>query len=244
MKALSIALRVLLLAFLGWLYGGDVVRWLQAQGAEVTALSDLPRLWLGLLGTAVTVAGAVVLVQGRAQPASWKPKRLFTIGVLGLIFFDFVVLNSRRSPLTAEEQSVLAVQSVAEAANRMSAPEGVIRDPSLLQSFLSELGPVPFFVKGERVPAWKLELRERCQGPAADAREAEVGTVIYCVAPDRQRAWVTLVGTPLGQVFGPRAVVSTQQGFVGQVHAAPPEVDPSEEEQDPPVWDAPTPPNP
>ncbi|MDP1827219.1 MAG: hypothetical protein Q8L48_28355 [Archangium sp.] len=231
--------RSVLLLFLGWLYGGDLIRWVQAQTAEVTAMSELPRLWLSLLGCAVTIGGVVVLVMARKQPPSWRPVRLLTIAAMGLLFVDFVVLNSRRSPLSTDEQTLLAAQYIAESANHEAGSEAVPRDPALLHSFLQGLGTVPFFVKGERVPGWKLELRERCAGPAADPGEAEVGTVIYCVAADRKRAWVTLVGTPLGQVFGPRAIVSTREGWVGDVHVAaePEQEDPS----DRPVWEAPTP---
>ena len=76
MKPTALAARVALLLFLGWLYGGDLVRWGQAQRAEVTALNELPRLWLGLLGCGVTLGGAVVLVLARGKPASWQPLRL------------------------------------------------------------------------------------------------------------------------------------------------------------------------
>lgn len=241
MKAAGVVARALLLLFLAWLYGGDVVRWGQAQTAEVTALAELPRLWLGLLGCAVAIGGAVVLVMARLQPSSWKPLRMLTIAALALLFLDFVVLNSRRSPLSSEEQTLLAVQSFAEQANRASAVEAVPRDPALLTSFLEGLGSVPFYVGGERVTAWKLELRERCAGPAVDPGQAAVGTVIYCVASDRQQAWVTLVGTPIGQAFGARGMVATRDGWVGEVHVAQPDPQEQGESPDQPVWGGPTP---
>jgi hypothetical protein len=101
---------------------------------------------------------------------------------------------------------------------------------------------VPYFVHGERVPEWKLELRERCAGPAVEAGEAQVGTIIYCVSVDRKQAWVTLVGAPLGQVFGPRGIVSTEPAWVGQVHVTAPEPPPERDEPtEQPVWGAPTP---
>jgi hypothetical protein len=247
----SLILRALLLLFMGWLYGGDVIRWVQAQSAEVTALAELPRLWLGLLGTAVTIGGVVVLVQSRTRPPTWKGLRLLTIAALSVLFLDFVVLNSRRTPLTTNEQAAMAVQFVAESAEQQSGTKVVLRDPNALHEIAAQLGEVPYFVKGERVPSWKVELRERCSGPADDAGSAEVGTLIYCVANDRALAWVTLVGTPFGQVFGPRGVVSTKGVWVGEVHLAPappPEEDPDADPdldfggppQDPPVWGGPT----
>lgn len=239
MKPAAVAARAALLLFFGWLYGGDVVRWGQAQGAEVTALSELPRLWLGLLGCAVAIAGAAVLVLSRQRPPSWQPLRLLTIAISSVLFLDFVVLNSRASPLSADEQTLLAAQYFAEAASREAGTEAVPRDPSLLASFLEGLGSVPFFVKGERVPAWKLEVRERCAGPATEAGDAAVGTVVYCVATDRKQAWVTIVGAPKGQVFGPKAIVSAQEGWVGEVHLAPPP-EPDEVPPEQPVWGVPT----
>jgi hypothetical protein len=121
----------------------------------------------------------------------------------------------------------------------------VLRDPGALQQLVAQLGSeVPFFVKGERVPAWKVEVRERCPGPASDAGSASVGTLIYCVSTDRALAWVTVVGTPFGQVFGERAVISTEGLWVGEVHLAPEqppeEADPRPDPQDPPVWGVPT----
>lgn len=239
----QVAARGVLLLFLSWLYGGDLMRWVQAQSAEVAALNELPHLWLALLGVAGALGGAVVLGMALAQkrPARWPPLRLLTIGALSLLCFDFVVLSSRKSMLSAEQQSQLAVQAVAEAANLVAGSEAVPRDPALLRSFLEGLGAVPYFRQGERVPEWKLELRERCPGPAAAPGPATAGTLIYCVATDRKQAWVTAVGTPFGQVFGPPAIVSTASGWVGEVHVAPPEPQAPDEPADAPVWDAPTP---
>jgi hypothetical protein len=191
----------------------------------------------------VTIGGAVVLVLARKQPATWKPLRLLTIAMISLLFLDFVVLNSRASPLTTDEQSLLAAQYFAEAASREAGTEAVPRDPTLLASFLPGLGSVPFFVKGERVPAWKLEVRERCAGPAAEAGEATAGTVVYCVSNDRKQAWVTIVGTAQGQRFGARSIVSTQDGWVGQVHVAAPEEPEDAPPPEQPVWGAPTQPD-
>lgn len=244
MKRAPLIVRALLLLFMGWLYGGDVIRWVEAQRAEVSALDELPRLWLGLLGSAVTLGGVWVLVQARKQPPTWRGSRLLTIAALGVLFLDFVVLNSRRTPLTSTEQAVIAVQYLAEAASRESGTDVVLRDPGALQAIAAQLGQVPFFVKGERVPSWNVELRERCAGPAGDAGSARVGTLIYCVSADRALAWVTLVGTPFGEVFGPRGVISTEGPWVGEVHVAPeqqPEVDPEmNPSEQPPVWGGPT----
>lgn len=239
----QLAARSGLLLFLAWLYGGDLLRWGRAQGAEVAALSELPRLWLSLLGVAVVLggAGALMVAARQKHPASWRPLRMLSIAVLSLLFLDFVVLSSRKSLLSPEEQAQLAVLSVAEDASQAAGSEAVPRDPQLLHTFIADLGPVPYFVDGERVPDWKIELRERCDGPATEPGQASVGTLIYCVAGDRKQAWVTLVGTPVGQMFGPRAVASVKEGWVGEVHVTAPEPELPAEPDDSSVWDPPTP---
>ena len=82
-------------------------------------------------------------------------------------------------------------------------------------------------------------------GVGVEPGQAAPGTLIYCVSNDRKQAWVTVVGTPQGQLFGPRAIVSTQDGWVGEVHvASPPEAEPAPGEapaEGAPVWGVPTP---
>ena len=243
LRAGSIVVRLVLLGFLGWLYGGDLARWVQAQSAEVAALSELPKLWLSAGGVAVTVCGAVVLAMAVAtkKPSGWRPLRLLTIAAVSLLFFDFVVLSSRRSPISSEDRMLLAIHSLADGATAGAASEAVPRDPAMLAAFLDGLGPLPFFVKGERVAPWKVELRERCAGPATDPGQLPVGTLIYCVAVDRKQAWITLVGTAYGQVFGPRAIVSVKEGWVGEVHVPAPEPTASPDSPGESVWEQPTP---
>lgn len=244
LRAGQVAIRLVLLGFFAWLYGGDLVRFAQARTSEVAALSSLPHLGLSLAGVLVVLFGLGALGVSLAQrrPARWAPQRALTIALVSVVFFDLVVLSSRRDLLSAEHRAQRAIATLAERASERSGTEVVLRDPRVLQAIVAELGPVPYFVKGERVPAWQVEVRERCQGPAADAREAAVGTLVYCVAVDRRQGWVTLVGTAAGEVFGPRAVVGTTPEWVGEVRLAPPPV-PEEEPGDPgpPVWPSPTP---
>ncbi len=235
----AIVVQALFAAFLLWLYVGDLIRFFRAQAAPVTMLNELPSLGLSLVGTVVALAftGTLVLVAARRQPRAWRPRDFSIAAALFLVFIDFVILSAKRSPISAESRLLMAIQSVADDATRAAAIESVPRDPNLLRSFLEGVGAVPLFVEGERVPEWKLELRERCTGPALEPGSATPGTLIYCVAGDRKRAWVTLVGTTLGQSFGAPAIVSTEGDWVGEVVAAAP----PEEPAGPPVWGPPTP---
>lgn len=244
LRAGQVVVRAVLLVFFAWLYGGDLARLVQARSAEVAALSSLPHLGLSLAGVLVVLFGLGVLGVSLAQrrPARWAPQRALTIALVSVVFFDLVVLSSRRDLLSAEHRAQRAIATLAQRASERSGTEVVLRDPGTLQALAAELGPVPYFVKGARVPGWQVELRERCPGPAADVRGAAVGTLLYCVSSDRRQAWVSLVGTTAGEVFGPRALVGTSPEWVGTVHLAPappPEEEPGE--PGPPVWAPPTP---
>jgi hypothetical protein len=231
--------QALLACFLLWLYPGDVVRYVRAQGAAVAVMTEVPSLPLALLGSLVALGftATLLLVALRKQDGAWRPRRLLLASALFLLFLDFAVLSFRRSAISAERRLLLAVTTLTDEADANAAVESVLREPQLLQSFLGDVGPVPLFVEGQQVPAWKVEVRERCSGPALEPGAATPGTLIYCIAADRQRAWVTLVGAALGQTFGPPAIVSAEGDWVGVVRA----LEPPAERDGPPVWGEPTP---
>lgn len=229
----------LLSVFVLWLYPGDLVRYLRAQGAPVAMMAEMPSLTLSLLGTLVALGftAALILVALKKQSASWRPRVMLLAASMFLLFIDFTVLASRRSAITAESRMLLTITTLCDEAERNAAVESVVRDPQLLQSFVANLGAVPLFVEGQRVAGWKVEVRERCAGPALEPGSSSPGTLIYCVSSDRHHAWVTLVGTSLGQTFGAPAVVSTEGDWLGEVSA----LEPPAEEPGPPVWGEPTP---
>jgi hypothetical protein len=183
----------------------------------------------------LALALTVVLTVVQRRPASWRVRRLALLGAVTLVLFDFGFIASRRTPVTVEAGLVGAVQGLAEAASQASGPEGVVRDPRLLEDLLSR-GQVPLFVKGERVPRWQLEVRERCAGPASEVGRATPGTLVYCVAGDSRSAWVTVVATRDAQPFGEPAVAGVEGPWLGLVKAA---ERPPQAEQ--PVWAPPTP---
>ena len=229
----------LLSVFLWWLYPGDLVRFIRAQGAPVSMMAEMPSLTLSLLGTLVALGftAALVLVASKKRSARWRPRVMLLAAAMFLLFIDFTVLASRRSALTAESRMLQAITALCDEAERNAAVESVVREPHLLQSFRANVGPVPLFVEGQRVAGWTVEVRERCAGPALEPGRSSPGTLISGLASDRHRAGVTLVGTSLGQTFGPPAVVSTEGDWVGEVSA----LEPPDEEPGRPVWGAPTP---
>lgn len=236
----ALVLHGLLVAALGWLYLGDLARWIRAQSAEVTALNELPSLPLSIVGSIAALAAAGLLAVGLAQkrPATWRGFRLGPAAGVIILFFDFAVLSSTRSPFSSAEHAQLGVHLLADHASSGANVDGVPRDADLLATVLEDLGPPPFFVHGVRVPQWSIDVREACDGPASDAAGKGPGTLVYCVSRDRRHAYVTLVGVAAPAIFGPPAIVSTSAPWVGQVDALEPEAAPTPPEN---VWQLPTP---
>ncbi len=237
-------------AFLLWLYGGDLLRFVRAQSSPVTVMNELPSLPLSVLGTLVALGFTGTLLLERRFPPGWKPRRAAVLATLVLLLTDFLVLSSRRAFISAPHQLVNAVQRLAEVAREQSSPQGVPRDPRVFADALKNLGPIPIFLHGERVSAWQLTLRDNCDGPAADAQGAAAGTLIYCVSRDRQEAWVTVVATARAETFGEAAVVEVEGLFTGPVTRPPPQQAQEQEDEeedmeefspDGPVWEPPTP---
>ncbi|QRK04071.1 hypothetical protein JQX13_27745 [Archangium violaceum] len=202
---------------LAWLYGGDLWDSLRARTAEVSAfLAPPPLVWPAVVLAATGVALGLVLwglVRGRAE--GFKGYRLLPILLVSALFFD-LVLAEGQVPLLPEDVASLVLDHFQEKAAALANGKAVPSEPAVLRPLLDELAPPPYLVKGERVPAWSLQVREQCQGPVLEAPGLAVGTVIYCVAPGHEKAWVTLVGLPAGERFGLPAVFSVE----GQPHVA------------------------
>lgn len=235
----SLIAQLLFAAFLLWLYGGDLVRWVRAQVADVTVMNQLPSLPLAIVGSLIALGfGFVVIASAlKVQPTNWRPRRFSTIAAVSLIFFDFLVLSSRRPMMPAVELLVAAVNAVADAGSLAASTQSVARDPAIFEEALASFRDVPLFVKGERVAGWKVQLRESCSGPATELQSATPGTVIYCVSTDRKHAWVTIVATANGTTFGTPTIAGTDGVWLGTVEVA----RVREEQPGPPVWEEPTP---
>lgn len=199
----------LCLSTLAWLYGGDLWDALRARTAEVSAFLAPPRLvWPALVLAATGVALGIVLwglVRGRVE--GFKGYRLLPILLVSALFFD-LVLAEGDVPLLPEDVASLVLDQFQEKAAALAQGKTVASDPAVLRPLLDELAPPPYLVRGERVPAWSLQVREQCQGPVLEAPGLAVGTVVYCVAPNGEKAWVTLVGLPAGERFGLPTVFS------------------------------------
>jgi len=217
----TVVANVACLVVLLWLYGGDLVDGLRARNAEVSAFMTPPRvIWPAVVLVAlVGVLGVVLwgLVRVREQPEKFKGYRLLPILLVCALFIDLALLESQ-VPLSPEDVAIMAVGQFEQRAQALVQGVTVPSDPAVLRSVLEEMGQPPYLVRGTRAPAWSLQVRENCEGPIAQAPGLEVGTFIYCVAPDRKVAWVSLVGLPAGERFGRPAVLSRDgEPYVGIV---------------------------
>lgn len=215
------------------------MRFIKVQSAPVALLNALPSLPLTLVGTAVAFAfiALFLLDLGGRLPRDWRPRSLIHFAAAAVVFVDFTILSSRMSPLPPEMRVAGVIQALADAASNAATPDQVPTERRAFEEWAREnAGAAPLFKDGTRVEQWHVEVREGCGGPAESAGGAPAGTLVYCVAPNRRRAWITAVAVPLGKRFGAPEIISVEGAFVGDVRAAP---EPTRGEQ--PVWEPPTP---
>ncbi|RKG64347.1 hypothetical protein D7V80_27310 [Corallococcus sp. CA054B] len=200
---------VLCLGALGWIYGGDLSDALSARTAEVSALLTPPSavrasvvLGLAGVGLAVFVAGLL-----RKKPEDFKGYRLLPILLVLALFLD-LVLAEGRTPLDPPEMAAVALQRFQNEAQKLATVESVPSRAQVLQPLVDALGAPPYLERGTSVPAYTLQVRTDCEGPARGAPGTRAGTLLYCVARDGKQAWVTLVGLPAEVRFGAPAVLS------------------------------------
>lgn len=194
---------------LTWLYGGDLLDALRARSAEVAALlAPPPVVWPAVvLAATAGVLGVVLWGGARGHGEDFKGYRLLPILLVTALFFD-LVLQESEVPLRPEDVAAMSLSHFQTRAQALVNGRTVPSEPAVLRALVEELGQPPYLVRGSRAQAWSLQVRQECQGPVNEAPGLEVGTLIYCVAPGREAAWVTLVGLPAGERFGHPAVLS------------------------------------
>jgi hypothetical protein len=197
------------LLLLAWLYGGDMRDALQARSAEVAAFTELPPLVRPavVLVVGVLALGAALWGLLRSRGDDYKGYRLLPLVLVGALFVD-LVFAERRVPLGSLELASLSLQSFKSQAQQLATADAVPAEPMVLSPLLEKLGRPPYLVRGQPVSQYTLLVRQDCEGPARSAPGLQPGTFIYCVAPGRKGAWITLVGLPAERRFGTPDVVS------------------------------------
>jgi hypothetical protein len=199
----------------------------------VSAFIELPSLIrpsvvLVLVGLAL---GAVLWGLLKRRGDDYKGYRLLPIILVGALFVD-LVFAERRTPLGSTDLATLSLRSFQEQAQGLATPDTVPAEPAVLSPLLEKLGRPPYLIKGQPVSQYTLQVRQDCTGPVGKAPGLQAGTFIYCVAPGRKGAWITLVGLPVGQRFGPPEVLSVndEPRFAVVEPVVPGEVSPEGEE--------------
>ncbi len=197
------------LVVLAWLYGGDLRDALRARTAEVAAFALPPSPVQPAVVLAVTALAALVALYGlaRRRGPEFRGYRLLPIVLVSALFLDLLFAESE-VPVSSAGAANYALQHFAQAVQQRAGAGALPTTPAQLQPLLEPLGQPPYLVRGQPVPAYGLQVRERCDGPVAQAPGAQVGTLLYCVAPGARAAWVTLVGLPSEQRFGTPQVFS------------------------------------
>ncbi|MFL5319389.1 MAG: hypothetical protein ACJ790_07010 [Myxococcaceae bacterium] len=221
-----------LLALVLWLYVADVYDWARARTADVSALTELPRVGYAsfiLVATAISV-GFFLYGIFKDRPPNFRGYRLLPIVAIVGLFVDLFVLSADELPMPPADQTMLVLHSLARSASERSTPEHVLVSDRELADLVKDFGQPPYLVKGKRAEAFTVQRRMDCDGPIKEAPGAQVGTFLYCVSKDQTRAWLTVVGLPVEQHFGVPAVITRQGEILGAVvEAETPSEEPGEE---------------
>lgn len=229
-------------AFLLWLYGGDAVWRARLASSAAAVLNPPPPLLLSVVGLLVALALAVTIALHWKKPEFARAHSLALAAACAVLFIDFTVISSRRTPALPEERIAMAVQAFAEEASSFTTGDGVPVDRRGLGELAAKAATPPVFKDGTQVEHWAVELREGCRGPATEAGNSPAGTLIYCRSTDGRRAWVSAVAVPLGTRFGAPGVISVEGLFAGEVGFVPASPDePSQGPNEGSVWEPPTP---
>ncbi|MDY7228568.1 hypothetical protein [Hyalangium rubrum] len=197
------------LLLLAWLYGGDLSDGLRARTAEVSAFTEPPSVGRPAVVLTLTVLALCVGLWGllRRRTDTFKGYRLLPIVLVGALFVD-LVFAERKMPLGSTDLASMSLQYFSEQAQQRATRDSVPADPALLSSLMGELGRPPYLIRGQPAQGFTLQVRQDCEGPVSSAPGLQPGTLIYCVAPERKGAWITLVGLPAERRFGTPDVLS------------------------------------
>jgi hypothetical protein len=196
-----------------------------AAGAALLAAPSVPAYALfAVMGVAASVAPALAYLRHRLSP-DHRAYRIAPIVAVVVGAIHFLVLPSY-VPLFPSD-TLAAAQVMALADDPPLDEMGFLAiDPSIFGATLEASTP-PYLLRGKPQSKWGLLIRTGCTGPITEVPQgAEIGTLLYCVAPSRLEGWFTAVGTGGELVGGPDIVRYKGELAIG--HVEPFEHEPSQ----------------
>lgn len=221
----TIIVHVVFGLLLGWLYGGDLLDAVRIPAAEVSAVTERPSVPFASIVLIASAASLGIAIWGvrKGRGSDFKGFRLLPIVGVVALFVDLFLISPGKLPLSTSDQLRFVLEEFRVSIERKSSPQGVVTDEGLLRGELARFGKPPLLVRGEPLTTYAVQVRHGCDGPVADAPGVQAGTVIYCIAPDRKRAWITAVALPVGEKFGaPTVLRDGTETLFGVIDVAPP----------------------
>ncbi|MFN7131270.1 MAG: hypothetical protein ACK4N5_04260 [Myxococcales bacterium] len=186
----------------GWIAVRYLLLAAEVRNAQYVALSALPPLWVYALFCMFLAGTAAFVLRGwlRGDEPSARTWRLLPMASVLVIAVHVFVLPPYQF-LPAEQ---VVVENLSELVQR--GVEGPIpEDPAELQQLL-ELPP-PYLKNGVQMEKWSVSVHKDCTGAIEQAPTGvEPGTLLFCLSPRRDTAWITAVGVA-GEFTGPAAVL-------------------------------------
>lgn len=117
-----------------------------------------------VLAVAAVAALAFVVGLFQRKEEGFKGYRLLPIVLVGALFVD-LVLSESRTPLTSTDIASMALQRFHQSAQERTSALEVPDDPRLLQSLLEELGRPPYLVRGSHSRRTPSRSERTAKGP-------------------------------------------------------------------------------
>lgn len=180
---------------------------LQARG-RVAALFAVPpwALYAAALLTGAAALGTAIVARLRRQPPERRVYRVLPLVAVVFLGVHLFVVPPCLLPLKPE---VLIDAQLRDLEPELLADEEgkLTTHPARVAAALGPARPPFVGPDGEPLRRWTVVTQTGCLGPVRTLPSGlDAGTLLYCVAPDRAKAWISPVGTGGTIVGGPALV--------------------------------------
>lgn len=197
--------------------------WIRARTAPVAHLAALPPILLW--GPLLLAVLAVVVRGGRAlgvtDPLEARWTRLPMLAAALVLFLFAFVTGPTRPPL-GKFEAALTIETFAAVVRSQTTAEHLPDSVEELTPLMAELGEPGLWVGGVAVPAWRVVVREGCDGPITDPAGFSAGTLLMCIDAAKRKAFLSGVGLSSDLWGAPEILSFRKHPIVEEVVAADP----------------------